>query len=204
MDQVTIIPATAAAAHAGATVVMPGSYWNNGEFKDQLDPTTYRYTTLGEMFARDLASPRAKEYLSPDGSLFLPAARVFPQGPPDHGGWRFSDNLDTYGFVTARPGARVFLSNASEARTYSGLVNADGTVTDLKPFAERGGESVAVADDGRVFIAHGQVFVYDGSGKRIGRIDVAERPLQVLFGGADKRTLFILTHHSLYAVRVES
>ena len=33
----------------------------------------------------------------------------------------------------------------------------------------------------------------------IGRIDVPERPLQLIFGGADGRTLFILTHHSLYA-----
>ena len=37
--------------------------------------------------------------------------------------------------------------------------------------------------------------------KEIGRIDVPERPLQILFGGADGRTLFILTHHALYAVR---
>jgi hypothetical protein len=30
---------------------------------------------------------------------------VFQQGSPDSiDGWRFSDNLDTYGFVTALPG----------------------------------------------------------------------------------------------------
>jgi sugar lactone lactonase YvrE len=29
---------------------------------------------------------------------------------------------------------------------------------------------------------------------------VPERPLQLIFGGEDKRTLFVLTHHSLYAV----
>jgi sugar lactone lactonase YvrE len=203
MDQMTVIPATVPAAHPDARVMMPGSYWNNGEFKDQLDPRTYRYTTLAEMFARDMAAPKAREYVSPDGSLFLPAARVFQQGPPDQLGWRFSDNLDTHGFVSALPGERVFVSNASEARTYSGRVNPDGTVTDLKVFAERGGESVAVDGHGNVFIANGQVLVYDKSGKPIGQIDVPERPLQILFGGADKRTLFILTHHSLYAVKVD-
>jgi sugar lactone lactonase YvrE len=36
----------------------------------------------------------------------------------------------------------------------------------------------------------------------IGQIDVPERPLPILFGGADKRTLFILTQHSLYAVTI--
>ena len=42
-----------------ATALLPVNYWNNGEFKDQLDPETYRYTTLAEMFARDMAAPKA-------------------------------------------------------------------------------------------------------------------------------------------------
>jgi hypothetical protein len=201
--ELTVIPATPAAAHAGASVLLPVNYWNNGEFRDQLDTRTWRFTTLHEMFARDMAAPKAKEYVSPDGSLVLPAARTFQQGPPDHVGWRFSDNLDTYGFVSAAPGSRVFVSNESEARTFSGLVGANGTVTDLKLFVERGGESVAVGPNGNVFVANGQVFVYDPAGKQIGRIDVPERPLQILFGGADRRTLFILSHHALYAVKLK-
>ncbi len=95
------------------------------------------------------------------------------------------------------PGTRVFVSNESEGRTYSGLVGDNGAVTDLKLFADRGGESVAVAADGNVYLANGQVLVYAPDGKPIGRIDVPERPLQLLFGGADGRTLFILTHHAL-------
>jgi sugar lactone lactonase YvrE len=199
--QMTVIPPTPAAAHPGATALLPGNYWNNGEFKDRIDPKTYRYITLPEMFARDMAAPKAKEYVSPDGSLFLADARTFSQGPPDGTGWRFSDNLDSYGFVSAKPGARVFVSNESEGRTYNGLVGDNGAVTDLKVFADRGGESVAVAANGNVYLANGQVLVYAPDGKQIGRIDVPERPLQLLFGGADGRMLFILTHHALYAVK---
>jgi len=50
--------------------------------------------------------------------------------------------------------------------------------------------------------ANGQVFAYARDGKPLGRIDVPERPLQLIFGGADHRTLFILTHHALYAVDI--
>jgi DNA-binding beta-propeller fold protein YncE len=196
----TVIAPTPVVTHPGATALLPVNYWNNGEFKDQLDPKTYRYPTLSQMFARDMAAPKAREYVSSDGSLFLPAARTFSQGPPDGTGWRFSDNLDTYGFVSAKPGSRVFVSNESEGRTYSGLVGAGGSVTDLKLFADRGGEGVAVGPTGNVYLANGQVLVYAQDGKQIGQIDVPERPLQLLFGGADGRTLFILTHHALYAV----
>ncbi|HJV40862.1 glycosyl hydrolase family 28-related protein [Caulobacter sp.] len=201
--EVTVIAATPSSAHAGAATVLPVNWWNNGEFKDQLDPQTYQFTTLAEMFARDMAAPKAKEYVSPDGSLVLPAYRVFQQGPADHRGLRFSDSLDTYGFTAAKPGERVFVANSSENKTYSGLVGQGGAITDLKPFADRGGESVATDAEGRVYVANGQVFVYAPDGRELGRLDIPERPLQLVFGGADKRTLFVLTHRALYAVRAE-
>jgi sugar lactone lactonase YvrE len=193
----TVIPPTATSAQAGIATAIPANYWNNGEFTDQYDPKTDRFTTLAEMFARDIAAPTGRHYVSPDGSVALPAHRTFSQGPS----WRWSPAMQTYGFVTAKPGSRVFVSNGSEVKTYSGLLAAGGAITDLKPFANRGGESVAEGPDGRVYVANGQVFVYAADGKEVGRIDVPERPLQLLFGGPDRRTLFILTHHALYSAR---
>lgn len=197
-----VIPSTPTATHPVATVALPVGYWNNGEFKDQIDPDTYRYTTLAEMFARDVVLAKPREYVSPDKSLVMPAYRTFQQGPSDFQGWRFSDALDTYGFVMARPGERVFVTNGSENRTYSAMLGAGGSLADLKVFAERGGESVVADRRGRVFVANGQVFVYDAAGRESGRIDVPERPLQLLVGGAEGRTLFILSHHALYAVPI--
>ncbi|WP_369059005.1 glycosyl hydrolase family 28-related protein [Caulobacter sp. 73W] len=202
--EVTVIAPTPAGQRPGAASVLPVNWWNNGEFKDQLDPDTYQFTTLAEMFARDMAAPKTQEYVSPDGSLVLPAYRVFQQGPADHRGLRFSDLLDSYGFTTAKAGQRIFIANNSENRTYSGLVGAGGTITDLKPFADRGGESVATDGEGRVYVANGQVFVYAPDGRELGRLDVPERPLQLVFGGPDKQTLYILTHHGLYAARASS
>ena len=67
--------------------------------------------------------------------------------------------------------------------------------------ANRGGESATVGRDGNTYVANGQVFVYGPDAKEVGRIDVPERPLQLIFGGEDGRTLYILTHRSLYAVK---
>jgi hypothetical protein len=199
---ISLIAPTPTVQHPGATTLLPVNWWNNGEFRDQLDPAADRFTTLGEMFARDAGAPKSEEYVSPDGSLVLPAFRVFQQGPADHTGWRWSDTLDTYGLIGATAGSRVFVTNESEDKTYSGQVGAGGSLADLKPFINRGGESVAVDSRGNVFVANGQVFVYAPDGTALGQIEIPERPLQILFGGADHRTLFVLTHHSLYAVRV--
>ncbi|HWI86568.1 MAG TPA: glycosyl hydrolase family 28-related protein [Sphingomonas sp.] len=200
--KIAVIQPTPVRERGDALVAMPGNVWNNGEFRDQIDPATYEFTKLGQMFLRDMGTPKVHEYVSPDGSLVLPAFRVVQQGPPNHLGWRFSDTLDTYGFVIGRPGERIFLSNGSEARTYSGTIGPGGSLLALKPFANRGGESIAAGPDGRIYIANGQLFVYTPDGTEIDRIDVPERPLQLIFGGADRRTLFILTHRALYAVHV--
>jgi len=187
-----------------AEAMLPANYWNNGEFKDQLNLDTMRFTTLPEVFANDVATPKARRYVSPDGSLFLPAGRVFQQGPADYSGWRFSDNLDTYGFLTARPGQRIYVISSSEDRTYSASVRADGSLGDLRIFADRGGESVAVDRSGDVFVANGQIIAYDFSGRQIGEIDIPERPIDIMLGGADRRTLFILAHHALYAIQLSN
>src|SRR5262249_11234009 len=122
----------------------------------------------------------------------------------DATGWRWSNNLDAYGFLTATPGRQVYITSGAENRTYRATVQADGPLGSLQVFAERGGESAASDSDGNVYVADGGVFVYDRNGKGVGRIDVPERPIQLLFGGADRRTLFILGHHTLYAVRTKA
>ena len=202
-EELTVLKPQPAEVLAGASFILPVNWWNNGEFKDQLNLDTMRYTTLAELFAADASTPKARAYVSGDGSVILPAGRVFQQGPAnDTSGWRFSDNLDTYGFLSAAPGQRIYVSSESEDITYNAKVDPDGSLTDLKPFVQRGGESVAVDGKGNVYVANGQIFVYSPAGKQIAQIDVPERPLQLVFGGADRKTLYILAHHALFAATV--
>ena len=165
--EITLIKPTPVKAHAGARTVVPVNFWQNGEFRDQLNPETYEFTTLAEMFARDVALPKKREYVSPDGTLVLPAYRVFQQGLPNHLGWRFSDTLDTHGLVSAGRNGRVVFTNGSENRTFSGVIGQGGGITDLKQAANRGGESAAVDAAGNVYVAdvgNHRVQKFDGSG----------------------------------------
>jgi sugar lactone lactonase YvrE len=208
-DQITVLEPQPGAPRPGASVVIPGNIWDNGEFANQLNVETYEYKTIPQMFAEDVTTKKPQEYVSPDGSLVLPQGRVFRQAPDDAypgmdaTGWRWSNNLDAYGFVTAAPGRQVYVTSGAENRTYRATVQADGALGDLHVFADRGGESVTSDAAGNVYVANGEIFVYDRDGRSIGRIDVPERPIQLLFGGADRRTLFILGHHTLYAVRTK-
>jgi len=48
-------------------------------------------------------------------------------------------------------------------------------------------------------VADGQIFIYNAAEKEIGKIDVPERPLDIVFGGAEN---VILGHHALFAGRL--
>ena len=89
-------------------------------------------------------------------------------------------------------------------RSYTVSVAADGTLTNPKLFAEQGGESVTQDAEGNVYIAAGQVYVYNQSGKLIDTIEVPDRPIDLVFGGKDGKTLFILARGSLYSVETRA
>jgi len=144
--------------------------------------------------------PRSYQYVSPDGTTFISAGQDFVNGSLMWG-VKGSDVLRAFGLARAVPGKPYYLTDESELTTWSATVGPDGNLTDQKLFADQGGEGVAVDERGNVYIAAGQIYVYDPAGKLIDTIEVPERPLQLVFGGKDGQTLFIPARTSLYAVR---
>ena len=49
-----------------------------------------------------------------------------------------------------------------------------------------------------VYIAAGDVYVYRPDGTPVRKISIPQRPTNLIFGGQDGRTLFILARTSLY------
>jgi hypothetical protein len=199
-DQIAVIDPEPAAERPGMTAILPVNYWVNGDFTNTLSTATYEYVSLDQMFSKVVSTRKPYQYVSPDRTMFIPGEDAFVQGPP-YFGYKFAYILQAFGLVKAVPGKPFYVTNESEQRTYSGSVNADGTLSGLRLFAEQGGESLTQDSEGNVYLAAGQVFVYNSSGRPIDTIAVPERPLDLVFGGKDRRTLFILTHSSLYAVR---
>ncbi len=199
-EEITLLAKEPAAERPGMTAILPPSYWVNGDFTNTLSLSTYEHTSLEEMFFKLMQSRKASQYVSPDRTLYIPSDDVFVQGPP-HLGYKWAHILQSFGLSKAQPGRPFYVTNEAEQRTYRGQVNADGTMSELRLFAEQGGESVVQDAAGNVYLAAGQVFVYNPAGKMIEVIAVPERPLGLVFGGKDSKTLFMLTSSSLYAVQ---
>jgi sugar lactone lactonase YvrE len=57
---------------------------------------------------------------------------------------------------------------------------------------------------GNVYVAEGQLHIYNASGRQIGMVEIPERPASLAFGGADNKTLFIGTRGSDFSLQTEA
>ncbi len=182
-DDVTLLKAEPSSPRPGMVPMLPVNYWRNEND-----------------FTEAAVVKKPYQFISPDGSTFIPAGQDFVSGELYYGS-KIHDVLRAFGMAPVAEGQRFYVSDESEEKTYAATVGDDGNISDLELFAERGGEGITVDEKGNVYIAAGQIFVYDPSGHPIDIIEVPERPSQLVFGGSDGRTLFILARSSLYAVQ---
>jgi sugar lactone lactonase YvrE len=183
--QITVLQPEPSSPRPGMTPFLPVDYWRNeNDFPDAI------------------AKKRPYQYVSPDGSTFIPAGEDFVSGQLYYGS-KMHDVLRAFGLAPASIGKTFYATDESEQKTYQTTIADDGTRTNVKLFANIGGEGVAEDSEGNVYVAAGQIYVCDPSGKRLGTIEVPERPSQLLFGGPDRKTLFIAARSSLYSVRTQ-
>jgi hypothetical protein len=177
-----LLAPVAAAPRPGLTAILPV-----GDWRLQKD-------------AGGVLLPRSHQYLAPDGRTFVSATQAFVDGATSWG-VKSSDLIRAFGLQRARTGERVYLTSEAEVATWSAQVGEDGGLSDLRLFVDQGGEGVAADAEGNVYIAAGDVHVYDPSGALIETIRVPGRPTQLAFGGPDGRMLFLPARDALYAVR---
>jgi sugar lactone lactonase YvrE len=150
---------------------------------------------------RESLSHPATHFVSPDGRVVLPVGSDFLNGTTSWG-VKSSPQIRSFGLAPITPGQRFYVTDEAELTTWGATLNSDGSLKDFQLFAEQGGEGVAVDSKSNVYIAAGQIHVYNSHGKLVDTIQVPDRPTQLVFGGTDRRTLFITARTSLYAVQI--
>jgi gluconolactonase len=66
-----------------------------------------------------------------------------------------------------------------------------------------GPDGMALDAGGRIYTTYKGIVILAPDGKRLGRIEVPERPANCAFGGKDGKTLFITARTSLYAIDLQ-
>lgn len=103
----------------------------------------------------------------------------------------------------AVPGGVTYASDEISKRTVKIDVDTKGKLSGLQEILPRGETSTVVDKDGNLYVADGQIFVYDKNLKEINRFNLPERPISMVFGGIDGNTLFVTTVNSLFGIKVK-
>lgn len=127
-------------------------------------------------------------FIAPDGKTIIPVCY---------------DLARSCALVEAFPGKPLYAADEYDKRSVRFLVDSKGYISDLKYFAEKGEFSSVPDYQGNVYVADGEVYVFNTEGTQIGIISVPERPSTIAFGGKDGKTLFITGRTSLYRSNIK-
>ncbi len=105
--------------------------------------------------------------------------------------------------LEAWPGKPFYASDEYDRRMVRMDVAADGTLSNLQYFVEWGEFGSAVDNEGNLYVADGNILVFNQEGKQIGYIEVPERPTSIQFGGKDGNTLFVTGRSQLFSIRIK-
>lgn len=103
--------------------------------------------------------------------------------------------------TSAYPAKPLYTTDEYDKRTVRMDVDSKGFLSNLTYFAQRGEFASATDARGNVYIADGEVWVYDAKGHPVNTLKTPERPTGLCFG-SNPDTLYITGHRSLYAMKV--
>ena len=138
-------------------------------------------------FDKVVASMPEYSFVAPDGVTIIP---------------------DTYdlgrscALTVTVPGQSVYIVNEMNKTTVQLSVGVDGRLTEQGIICPYGQYSNVTDADGNVYVADGEIFVYDKSGKEQRRIQIEERPISLAIGGRQKDMLFVTTSSSFYGIKI--
>jgi len=124
-------------------------------------------------------------YLAPGSSTLV---RVTTQTDWDADGW-------PNGVVGTHDGKKLYVNKwagDNMGGTWVFDIGADGTLTNMKKFADIGGDGMSMDERGNIYISNGLgVVVFDPKGTKLVTIFVGGGATNNVFGGKDQKTLVI-------------
>jgi gluconolactonase len=124
--------------------------------------------------------------------------------PPNHKKLvRVIDDLQQPNGIIGTPdGQRLYVADIKGHKTYTYAINANGTLTHKKIFADMGSDGMTIDDEGDIYLVGKGVTVFNSRGEQIDKIPFPQPwTANITFGGKDRSTLFITASDSLYSIQ---
>ncbi len=127
-------------------------------------------------------------FVAPDGVTIIPNQYDLARGSS---------------LLEAVPGRKFYASDEYDKRMVRMDVAPDGGLSNMEYFVEWGEFGSAVDSEGNLYVADGQIYIFDKDGNEKGVIRTPERPSAIAFGGRNGNTLFITARSGFYSVKIK-
>jgi gluconolactonase len=108
------------------------------------------------------------------------------------------------GIIGTPDGKKLYVADIKGRKTYSFIIQKDGTLTDKKLFADMGSDGMTIDSKGNVYLTGKGVTVFNSKGEKIETIPIdAPWTANVCFGGKDRKTLFVTASKSVFTVKMK-
>lgn len=114
-----------------------------------------------------------------------------------------SDFVKPNGLIGTPDGKMLYATDIGAGQTWTYRIAPDGTLSGKQLLCKRGSDGMTLDERGNVYLTDGTVAVFAPDGTLLEEIQVPQRPANVTFGGADRRTLFITAGRSVYTLRMQ-
>jgi hypothetical protein len=126
-------------------------------------------------------------FVAPDGVTIIPDQYDLARGSS---------------LLEAVPGKPFYASDEYDKRMVRMEVAPDGGLSGLEYFVEWGEFGSTTDSEGNLYVADGQIYIFDRNGAQKGVIRTPERPSTLVFGGKEGGTLFFTARSGFYSVRI--
>ena len=98
----------------------------------------------------------------------------------------------------------LYVADIGDDKTWSYEIAEDGSLTKRELFTEMGSDGMTIDNEGNVYLTGDGVTVFNSKGQQVLHIPVEKNwTANVIFGGKDKKTLFITAMDSLFSLEMK-
>lgn len=108
------------------------------------------------------------------------------------------------GIIGTPDGKYLYIADIRANKTWRYSINADGTLSGKKLFAELGSDGMTIDNKGNIYLTGKGVTIFNPDGVLIENIPIPEGwTANVCFGGKDRHLLFITASKSVYGIKMK-
>jgi gluconolactonase len=106
------------------------------------------------------------------------------------------------GVIGSRDGKVLYIADPADKKTWAYDIQPDGSLAHQRLFAPGSADGMGVDQHGNIYLVTTTVEIWSPAGVLLEKISVPEKPTNVTWGGADRKTLFITAQTGLYTLRM--